>query len=162
MALKKEKKVEVVSMMTDAVSSPSVVFVKVNKLNANETNNFRRDLRNEGVSLKVAKKTLLGRALTAKNVSGTKPELIGEIAVAYGTDLLAPAREVQKFAKTHKEQVVIMGGVFEGVYKSQAEMLAIATIPSRETLIAQFVNIINSPIARFAIVMNEIAKSKEA
>ena len=54
-------------------------------------------------------------------------------------------------------KVSIIGGIFDGEYKSQAEMLSIASIPSLQVLRGMFVNVINSPIQRFAIALNAIA-----
>jgi ribosomal protein L10 len=84
--------------------------------------------------------------------------LEGEIAVAYSADPLAAAREVYDFQVAHKGIVSIVGGVFEKGYKNQTEMLSIATIPPLQTLRGMFVNIINSPIQRFAIALDQIAK----
>ena len=58
------------------------------------------------------------------------------------------------------KKVTILGGIFEKRFMNQMEMTGIAAIPSRETLLAQFVNLINSPIQRFAVVIDAIAKSK--
>ena len=54
----------------------------------------------------------------------------------------------------------IIGGIFEGKFLGGPAMMEIAMIPSRETLYAQFVNLINSPIQRFAVVLDAIANSK--
>jgi large subunit ribosomal protein L10 len=84
----------------------------------------------------------------------------GQIAIAYGEDLLSPAREVFSFAKTHKDNISIVGGVFEGKYMNASEMMSIATIPPLQTLRGMFVNLINSPIQRFAVVLDQIALTK--
>jgi len=54
----------------------------------------------------------------------------------------------------------IIGGVFEGKYMNKEEMLGIATIPPLQTLRGMFVNLINSPIGRFAVALNQIATTK--
>ena len=61
-----------------------------------------------------------------------------------------------------KEQIKILGGVFEGRYLNAIAMTEIATIPSKEVLIAQFVNLINSPIQRFAVALGAVAEQKGA
>src|SRR3989344_8437655 len=152
MAITKVKKKELVADLTSELKdAPSVVFVNFHGLSVAETTNLRKNLREQGVSYRVAKKTLLRRALETTKTSGEIPELGGEVAIAYGTDLLAPARESYNFEKTHKDSFRILGGIFEGKYLDQAGMLSIATIPPREVLLAQFVNLINSPIQRFAV-----------
>jgi large subunit ribosomal protein L10 len=90
------------------------------------------------------------------------PEMPGQIAIAYSADLLTPAREVLAFQKGHKENISIIGGVFEGKYMDATEMMSIATIPPLQTLRAMFVNLINSPIQRFAVVVNAIAEKQSA
>jgi large subunit ribosomal protein L10 len=74
--------------------------------------------------------------------------------------MIAPAREVYNFQKTHKGLLNILGGIFEGKFVDGVKMQEIAMIPSREVLYAQFVNLINSPIQRFAVVLDQIAAKK--
>jgi large subunit ribosomal protein L10 len=83
-----------------------------------------------------------------------------ELAVIYGTDLLAPARKSYEFAKAHKDTFGILGGIFDGEFKSQSEMLSIATIPSREVLLSQLAYLLKSPMQKLAIGLSEVAKSK--
>ncbi len=156
-----EKKKELVAGLEGALkNAKSVVFVKFDKLTVADNNNLRRSLQTEDVGYTVAKKTLLKRALSTFGITGEAPEIPGQIAVAYSTDLLASSRGIFAFQKGHKENVAIVGGVFDGRYMSAAEMLSIATIPPLQTLRGMFVNIINSPIQRFAVVLDQIAASK--
>lgn len=147
--------------VTDALGkSKSVVFVKFKGLPVKDTTVLRRTLRAENVGYTVAKKSLVKRAFATQSIEGTIPSLEGEIAIAYGEDLLAPAREVHTFAKGFKEQLSIVGGVFDGKFMSASEMQDIATIPGRQVLLAQFVNLINSPIQRLAVALDQIAAKK--
>jgi large subunit ribosomal protein L10 len=100
---------------------------------------------------------LLKRALGTRGITGDMPEMPGQIAIAFGTDLLTPAREVFAFAKGHKDNTAIIGGVFESKYMNASEMMSIATIPPLQTLRGMFVNIINSPIQRLAVVLEQVA-----
>lgn len=161
MALKKEKKVEIVTDLEKSLKgTKSVVFVKFDKLKVADANKLRRSLQKEGIGYFVSKKTLLKRALGGEKITGELPELQGQVAIAFSDDLLAPAREVYTFQKTHKDNISIVGGVFEGRYMKAEEMMSIATIPPLQTLRAMFVNLINSPIQRFAVVVNAIAEKK--
>lgn len=156
-----DKKKQLVATLEKALKgAKSVVFVKFDKLKVADVNNLRRSLQKEKVGYQVAKKTLLKRALDTNKVSGDLPEIPGQIAIAYSEDLLAGAREVFAFQKSHKENVSIVGGVFDGRYMSQEEMVSIATIPPLQTLRGMFVNLINSPIQRFAVVLDQIAAKK--
>ena len=155
------KKKELVAGLEKSIKDAgSVVFVKFDKLTVTNANILRRNLQKEEVGYVVAKKTLLKRALTATKIEGDMPEIPGQVAIAYGSDMLAPSREVFNFSKDHKESVQIIGGVFEGKYMDAKDMLSIATIPPLQTLRGMFVNIINSPIQRLAIALDQIAESK--
>ena len=156
-----EKKKELVAGLEESLKGAnSVVFVKFDKLKVADVNALRRNLQAQEVGYVVAKKTLLKRALGSHGVTGELPEMPGQIAIAYGSDLLAPAREVFAFQKTHKDNISIVGGVFEGKYMDSASMMSIATIPPLQTLRGMFVNLINSPIQRFAVVLNQIAEKR--
>lgn len=161
MALTKEKKGEILNKLKDVFeNAESAVFVKFRGLLVSDTEEMRNTLKNEGVSYFVAKKTLIKRTLAEAGIKGDLPELEGEIAIAYSTDLTASARGVYKFVKKFKENLAIAGGVFEGRYMNEAEMIEIASIPPLQTLYGMFVNIINSPIQRCAIALDQIAVSK--
>lgn len=161
MAISKQKKAEIIGGVEASIKdAQSIVFVSFKKLTVADATDLRRRLRAENVEYKVAKKTLLKRALNAEKFGGEMPVLDGAIAIAYGTDLLAPAREVFEFARTHKESVSIVGGVFDGRYMDSAEMNSIATIPGMQTLRAQFVNLINSPLQGLVIALDAIAETK--
>lgn len=161
MAITKAKKAEIFEHLgTIAKGEGSRVFVNFHGLSVTDSTSVRRALRAEGVEYFVAKKTIARKAFSEAGITGEIPELPGELAVAYGEDLLAPAREVYKFQKTFKDKVSILGGVFENRFVGAEEMVTIASIPSRHVLYAQFVNLINSPIQRFAVVLDQIAQAK--
>ena len=158
--LLKSKKEEIIKDLEKSIdSSKSVVFVNFHGIHTPEETVLRRDLRNQGVFYRVARKTFFKRALNGK-AKGELPELPGEVAMVYGADQIAPAREIYNFQKIHKNVLNILGGIFEGKFVNSAEMTEIAMIPSREVLYAKFVNVINSPIQKFAVVLDQIASSK--
>lgn len=161
MAITRAKKGEVLEKLATAFKgAKSLVFVNFRGLNVSDATAMRRSLKDEGVSYTVAKKTLTKRALDAEKFEGTLPELPGELALAWGEDLVAPARGVYGFQKKFPDSLKITGGVFEGRFMSASEMMEIAEIPPLDVLRGKFVNIINSPIQRFAIALNEVAKIK--
>ncbi len=161
MAISKAKKGEVVEKLKKAFKgAKSLVFVNFRGFSVGHTTAMRRTLKNEGVSYTVAKKTLTKRALEAEQFKGTQPTLDGELALAWGEDLVAPARGVYAFQKKFPESLKIMGGVFGGRFMTAFEMEEIAKIPTLDILRGQFVNIINSPIQRWAIALGQIAEKK--
>lgn len=163
MAITKEKKKKVVEKIKDSFNdAESVVFVNFHGLGVSDTTVLRKELRSEDVGYTVAKKTLIKIALEDQKVEGEIPSLDGELAVAYSKDLIAPARGVYDFQKKHKNKIAILGGIFEGKYMNKEEMTEIASIPSKQVMYGQFVNLINSPIQRMAVVLDKIAEKKEA
>jgi large subunit ribosomal protein L10 len=155
MAINRQQKEKIVAKVGDIISrSSTLVFAQFKGLTVAEQNEMRRALRAQEVGYTVAKKTLVRRALDAAKFTGSIPELEGEIGVAYGVDELAPARELAVFIKKFPEHVAFAGGVFGGAYVNKAEIVSIAAIPGMQTLRAQFVQLINSPLQRFAIVLD--------
>ena len=158
--LNKTRKEEMIKEIEGALkTSKSLVFVNFHGMNVADETKLRRDLREKGVGYRVSRKTLLKRALLGKAV-GEIPELNGEVAIAYSPDNIASPREIYNFQKTHKGILSIIGGIFEGKFINSVKMQELAMIPSREVLLGQFVNLINSTIQRFAVVLDQIAKSK--
>src|SRR3989344_3508258 len=120
---KKEILEKVESIVKDAVS---LVFVNFHGLKVGDTVKVRKQLKKEGVGFFVAKKSLTRKALDTKKIEGTLPELNGELGLAYGKDLIAPAREVYEFQKKFKDSITILGGIFETKFMTREEMMAIA------------------------------------
>src|SRR3989338_470810 len=171
MAISKEKKGEILSKLKKVVKdSASIVFVNFHGLPVIESSTIRKVLREKGVGYTVAKKSLTKKTLSEAGFSGQMPDLPGELGIVYspavalakegGTDPIEGAREVYGFQKKLDKKIQIVGGVFEGRFMNQAEMLVIAQIPGLQTLHAQFVNLNNSPIQSFVFALNEIAKTK--
>ena len=164
MAITKQKKAEILTALDSALKNVvSGVFVSFKGLTVSEVNELRAELKKEKVKYQVVKKTLLKRALADKNISGDEPALTGEVAFAYlteGDDLTAPARALQVFVKKFKEKLGFLGGFLDGKYLSMDETKVVASIPGVQALRGMFANIINSPRARFAIALAEVAKTK--
>ena len=161
MPISKNKKQEIFKDLADIVKgAKSLVFVNFHGVNVTDATALRKSLKDSGVNYVVAKKSLVKKAVTDHKIPGEMPSLDGELGLAYGDDLIAPAREVYDFQKKLDNKIAILGGVFEGVFKSKDEMLSIATIPSLHVLRGQFVNLINSPLQGLVIALNAIAEKK--
>ncbi len=161
MAITKHKKTQILQDIETIVDgAESMVFVRFTGLPVVETTAMRKGLREKGVGYRVAKKTLMKRVFANKGFSGEMPELGGEIALVYGNDAIAPAREIYTFEKQYKDRISIAGGIFEKKYMNAFEMTVIASIPSMLVLRGQFVNLINSPIQRMVTVLDRIAEKK--
>ena len=113
MAITRQKKEEIVAQVSNVIkSAKTLVFANFKGLTVAEQNEMRKALRPLGVGYTVAKKSLMRRALDAAKYTGEAPVLDGEIALAYGEDELAPARERAVFVKKFGEHLAFGGGVF--------------------------------------------------
>ena len=163
MALTRAKKAELIASYTEALKGAnSAVYVKFKGLSVADTSKLRSELFGENTHYTVVKKTLWKRATDAVGIKGEAPVTGEELAVVYGKDLLTPARVSYEFSKAHKETFAIIGGIFDGEFKSQKEMLSIATIPPREVLLSQLAYLLKSPMQRLAIGLNEVSLKKSA
>jgi large subunit ribosomal protein L10 len=161
MAITQKKKEEIVEKVRGITSTAkTIVFANFKGLNVAAQNEMRKALRAQSIGYTVAKKSLVRRALDAAKFEGTMPSLNGEVALAYGEDELAPARELAVFVKKFPEMLSFAGGVFGGAYVDKESMISIAAIPGMETLRAQFVQLINSPLQRFAVVLHAKAEKQ--
>ena len=161
MAITRQKKEETVAKVAAITkSAKTLVFASFKGLTVAEQNEMRKAFRPLGVGYMVAKKSLLRLALGSAGYEGQAPKLDGEIALAYGDDELSPARELAVFVKKFGEHIAFAGGVFGGKFVSKDEISSIAAIPGIDALRAQFVQLINSPLQRFAVVLH--AKAEKA
>lgn len=162
MAITKEKKTTILAKLDDIKSkADSIVFVNFQGMAVQDSTAMRASMRENGVGYFVAKKTLIKRSFDGA-FEGEMPQLDGEIAVAYSTDAIAPAQNVKEWAGKFKDNLAIVGGVFQGTYKNQEEMTEIASIPPLPVLRGMFVNVINSPIQGLVLGLNAIAEKKSA
>lgn len=135
-----------------------VAFVNFHGLSVAAASDLRRLLKSVGTRYLVAKKTLIKKAMEEAGFEGEPPELEGEIALAFAAgDPVASARALKDFAK--KNGIKLAGGVFENKYVNKETVVMLANIPPREVLIAQFVNLINSPVRGFAGVLSGVPRN---
>ena len=141
----------------------TAVVVDYRGLTVAQDTELRKQLREAGVTYKVYKNTMIRRAAEGTAFAALDPHLEGPTAIAVSkTDATAAARILAEFAKK-ADKLEIKGGVVEGNYYDAKGMQVNATIPSREVLLGRLLGSMQSPIANFARVLNQIAeKSAEA
>lgn len=162
MAISREKKKEILDGLSRLIKeSASLVFVNFHGLHSKDTALLRKGLREKGVSYTVAKKTLIKKALEDSTHEGSLPDLDGEVGVAYGSDALAPARELWQFSKTRKDALRILGGIFEGSFRDAGSMVEIASIPGKEVLYGKLAFLIQSPLTGLVVALDQIAQKKD-
>ena len=156
---KVELKKPVVEEISAAIKdAQSVVLVDHRGLTVEQDTELRKQLREAGISYKVYKNTMMNFAFKGTDCEALVPYLKGPSAIAISTDdATAPARVLCKFAKT-ADKLEVKGGIVEGVVYDAAGIANISKIPSREELLSKLLGSIQSPIANFARVMNQLAE----
>ena len=154
MPLTRSQKETIVKDLTDKFKrQKAAVFVDFAGVNNKSIVEVRKNVRNEALEYRVAKKTLLRRAVKEAGL-GEFPSLEGEIGVMFGfTDVVAPSRVAYQAQKKY-EHFTILGGILEGKFIGREEILALAQIPSREQLLGRIVGAINAPVQNFVYVLN--------
>lgn len=135
------------------------VVVDYRGLTVEQDTQLRKQLREAGVTYKVYKNTMMNFAFKGTDFESLAPHLEGPSAIAISTtDATAPARVLAKFAKT-APKLELKAGVVEGTYYDAAGIEEVAKVPTRNELLAKFLGSIQSPIANFARVIDQIAKA---
>ena len=156
---KVELKQPIVAEISEGIKdAQSVVLVDYRGLTVEEDTELRKQLRAAGVTYKVYKNTMMNFAFKGTDFEGLAPYLNGPSAMAYSTeDATAPARVIAEFAKKAKA-LEFKAGVVEGNVYDAKGMEAISSIPSRDVLISRLLGSMQSPMANFARVINQIAE----
>lgn len=136
----------------------SVVLVDYRGLTVEQDTSLRKQLREAGVAYKVYKNTMLNFAFRETGFESLVPYLEGPSAIAVSTtDATAPARILCKFAKD-ANKLKIKAGVVESMTYDEAGIAEVARIPSRDELLSRLFGSMQSPVANFARVMNQLAE----
>ena len=157
---KVELKQPIVQEISEAINgAASVVVVDYRGLTVAEDTQLRKQLREAGISYKVYKNTLVSRAVEGTEFESLREVLEGPSAFAISAeDATAPARVLAEFAKK-APKLEIKAGVVEGTFFDAEGMKEISSIPSREILLGRLLGSMQSPIANFARVLNQIAEN---
>lgn len=140
-------------------------------INAEQSTDLRRKLREGGVQFKVFKNTLVRRALDELELADAGAFLDGPTGWAFCEDPVSPAKVLKDYAK-EVDKVAMRGGVLEGRVVSKEQLQALADLPSQEQLLAQvvgtiamplrnFVSVMSAPMRNFVNVVEQIRKQKE-
>lgn len=156
---KVELKKPVVEEISEVIKgAQGVVLVDYRGLTVEQDTNLRKQLREAGITYKVYKNTMMNFAFKGTDCEALAPHLEGPSAIAVSKeDATAPARILVKFAK-EAPQLELKAGVVEGVLYDAKGIAEVAKIPGREELISRLLGSMQSPIANFARVLNQIAE----
>ena len=157
--VKAYKEDAVKEIRTKFESAKTAVFADYRGLTVAEMTELRSNLRKSGVELKVYKNTLTWIAVQDMNIDEIKSQLVGPTIIAFdANDAVAPAKLLVEFAKTHKK-LIIKAGVVEGKVIDAAGVNALATLPSREVLIAKALGSMMAPLNGLAGVLAAVPRS---
>lgn len=156
-----EKKQSVVNEIKENIeSSKSVVLVDYRGLNVEELTDLRNRFRKENVVYKVYKNTMMNFAFKDLGFEDILGLLEGPNAVAFSKeDPIAAARVAHNFAKEH-DNLEIKAGYLEGEFLDIEAVKGLASIPSREVLLAKLLGSFKAPVSNFVYLVDAIAKKK--
>ena len=158
-----ERKAEQVSAVSEKIKkAQSVVAFDYRGITVAEDTELRAEMRKANVEYVVIKNHIVERACEAAGIDAKDAQFLkGPSAFAFGyEDVAAPARILKAFVKKAKK-CELKGGILESSLLSATQVEAIADLPSREVLIARMLGSMMSPISKFAIALNEIAKKQD-
>jgi large subunit ribosomal protein L10 len=139
-----------------------IVFAKYQGLTVEQDTELRKKLREAGVEYKVYKNTLTTLAAQEAGIQGIEKFLEGPVSVAFGyEDATAPARILNDFAKENKK-LELKAAVLEGKVYEGEDVKVIASIPSKEVLIAKLLGSFKAPLSNLAYLLNAIKEQKES
>ncbi|MBU2028789.1 50S ribosomal protein L10 [Patescibacteria group bacterium] len=134
-------------------TAKAVVFSNFKGFPVKEMMALRKELRNAGVEMKVLKKTLMTIALKDAGMNVDARKMEGQISIAVSqADEIAAAKIVFQAAKKN-ENLKIVGGLLNKKEMTVPEVNALATLPSKEELLAKLVGSINTPVSGFVNVL---------
>ncbi len=158
-----EKEKFVDAFAEELKAAKAILVINYLGLTVEEVTNMRKELRDNGVKMKVVKNTYLRRAAAKAGIEGLEDTFVGPTAVVYtdnADDITEPARIVSKYEDDF-DVIDIKGGVLEGKVTSKEDIKALAAIPGREGLLSMLVSVLQAPVRNVAYAINAVADSKD-
>jgi large subunit ribosomal protein L10 len=160
LSLNRSEKEAVITEVTGlAAKAQTLVMAEYRGITVASMDQLRVSARKSGVSLSVLKNTLARRAVAGSAFEVVADKMSGPLVYGFSEDPVAAAKVVADFAKTN-DKLVIRGGVYAGKALDVEGVKQLASIPSKEVLLAQLCGLLMSPISRTAVVLGALAKKK--
>ena len=157
----KQKEENVTALAEKMKEAKLILFADYRGINVEDVTNIRTKLRNCNSDYKIVKNNITRRALEKCSFEGLEEAVKGPTAVVLGyEDYLEPAKAIYEYAKEN-DFYKIKGGVVEGKVMSADEIITLAKLPSRETLIAMLAGGLLGTISKLAVALNEVKAQKE-
>ena len=151
--MKRAEKEQLVSELKDKLEgAKSLYYTDFTGLNVKRMTELRRRLKRAGVEYVVIKNTLALRAVNESGLVGER--LKGPTGLVFGADPVAAAKVLTDFAKENEQKPTVKGGLLEGKSVDAAQVKQLASLPSREQMLADLGAGLQSPLAAFVGALN--------
>ena len=149
----KAAKVDEVSALV--AKAHTIVLAEYRGLDVGSVTKLRKQARSEGVQLRVLKNTLARRAVSGTAFAGLSDKMVGPLVYGFSADPVAAAKVLAAFAKDN-DKLVLKGGAMPDFVMDEAGVKSLATMPSREELLARLMATMQAPIGQFVRTLNEV------
>ncbi|HEY6095640.1 MAG TPA: 50S ribosomal protein L10 [Gallionellaceae bacterium] len=154
-----EKQAVVAEVSAQVATAQTIVLAEYRGVQVADITKLRANARNSGVYLHVLKNTLARRAVQGTPFEALADKMVGPLVYSISADAVAAAKVVNEFAKGN-DKMVIKGGAYNGKVLDAAAVSALASVPSKEVLLAQLLGVMKAPISRTAVVLKAVADQK--
>ncbi|MDP2785845.1 MAG: 50S ribosomal protein L10 [Sulfurimicrobium sp.] len=156
-----DKKAAVAVVAEQIAKAQTVVLAEYNGIKVADLTVLRSKARDAGVFLRVVKNTLVRRAVADTQFAPLAEQMIGPLIYSVSADPVAAAKVLNDFAKGN-DKLVLRAGSYAGKVLDKAGVQALASIPSRDELLARLLGVMKAPVSGFAGAMAALAKQREA
>ena len=158
----KQKEEEVKALASQIKDAKLVLLTDYRGINVTDVTLLRKTLRNASSDYKVIKNNITKRALEECEITGLDEALLGPTAVIIGKeDYLEPAKAIYEFTKKN-DFYKIKGGIVEGKVMTADEIITLAKLPSKETLLSMLAGALLGNISKLAVALDQVKVQKEA
>lgn len=158
----KKKEEEVNALVEKMKDAKLVLFTDYRGINVDDVTKLRAKLRTSNTEYKIVKNNISRRALAKCEIEGLDAAVEGPTAVIIGhEDYLEPAKAIYEYTKDH-DFYKIKGGIIEGKVMTAEEIITLAKLPSRETLLGMLAGGLLGTISKLAIAIDQVKLQKES
>lgn len=150
-----DKKVVVAEVAAELANAQAVICAEYRGLEVGQITGLRAKAREQGVFLRVLKNTLVRRAVVGTPFESLASELVGPLIYGISVDPVSAAKVLAEFAKTN-DKLVIKAGAMPNYVMDAAGVKALASMPSREELLATLLGTMQAPVTKFVQTLNEV------
>jgi large subunit ribosomal protein L10 len=150
-----EKKAVVAEVGAQVAQAQAVVVAEYRGVPVADMTNLRVQARKSGVYLRVLKNTLARRAVEGTPFAGLADQLVGPLAYGISKDPVAAAKVMHEFSKAN-DKFIVKAGAMPNFVMSAKDVANLASMPSREELLAKLLGTMQAPITQFVRTLNEI------